>query len=194
MRCVRYEGLFNNPATYRLHMINLEDFIPWVLKVATPFARAHKVPVRDSEFFADGCLGLAKAAEKFDPSLGNVFLTYAAPYVRGFILDGLKRRKPSRKLADGSVVQTTFGGEFIDTQADRCQSVVDSAQKSEELCRMRQAIERLPDDLREVINLRRNGFTVSEIGDRYGYTKQRASQVLRIAMTNLRQEMFANVK
>jgi RNA polymerase sigma factor (sigma-70 family) len=45
-----------------------------------------RVPLEDTEEYAEGCLGLVEAARRFDASLGFKFSTYATHYVRGYIL------------------------------------------------------------------------------------------------------------
>lgn len=51
---------------------------------------------------ADGFLGLVKAAESFDPSMGNEFTTLAFRTIRGYILNGLRdrRRVAERNFTD----------------------------------------------------------------------------------------------
>lgn len=45
------------------------------------------------EAFADGCLGLARAAQLFDPDLGYTFATYALYWIRQAVSRGIEFRK-----------------------------------------------------------------------------------------------------
>jgi RNA polymerase sigma factor (sigma-70 family) len=175
-------------------MINIEEHIPWVLKVSSPYAKAARVPVRDSEVFADGCLGLAKAAEAFDPDRGVNFLTFASHYVRGEILDGIRRRRTVKKFSDGTIVRNTQTGDMAGQEKDHGLPVLQSAVQLEEAERLRKAITRLPDEVREIITMRLDGASILVIGSHFGYSRQRADVVLKNAISQLRQEYFANVK
>jgi RNA polymerase sigma factor for flagellar operon FliA len=46
------------------------------------------------ELVSAGTIGLIEAVEKFDPELGHAFSTFAAPRIRGAILDELRRLDP----------------------------------------------------------------------------------------------------
>jgi len=175
-------------------MINIEDHIPWVLKVATPFARSHRIPVRDSEFFADGCVGLAMAAENFDATLGHEFLTYAHHFVRGEILNGIRRRRTTKRTPEGRVVKSTCGSLCMELETDSGPSVSQSVVRNEEIGRLREAIELLSPSERKIIDMRLAGLTLQEIGDQNGYSRQRAEFVLKSAMATLRVHCFTELK
>lgn len=51
-------------------------------------------PLRWDEADQDGAMGLMRAAEKFDPSKGFRFATYAIPWIRQFIFRGLVTDRP----------------------------------------------------------------------------------------------------
>ena len=72
--------------------IKAEDYLPMVSSIAKKYLKRNQ-SVLDSEEFADGCLGLTKAINSFDPSRGNKFSTYAFALIRNEILSGVKRRK-----------------------------------------------------------------------------------------------------
>ena len=64
------------------------------------------------DLFQIGCVGLVKAAENFDPSLGNKFSTYAVPLIIGelrssFRSGGLIRVSRSMKNLSAEVAKTT---------------------------------------------------------------------------------------
>ena len=49
-------------------------------------------PLEQEDLVADGNLGLAKAAKRYDPSYGVPFPAFATPYVRGAITDTVRSR------------------------------------------------------------------------------------------------------
>jgi RNA polymerase sigma-B factor len=63
---------------------------------------AYRLSQQCSEAFEDleqiGYLGLIQAIERFDPSKGNTFSTFAVPYVRGEILHYLRDRSGTVKI------------------------------------------------------------------------------------------------
>lgn len=63
---------------------------------------AYRLSQQCSEAFEDleqiGYLGLIQAIERFDPSKGNTFSTFAVPYIRGEILHYLRDRSGTVKI------------------------------------------------------------------------------------------------
>lgn len=58
-------------------------------------------PLEQEDLVADGNLGLAKAAKRYDPSYGVPFPAFATPYVRGAIADTVRTRARRNTLGDG---------------------------------------------------------------------------------------------
>jgi RNA polymerase sigma factor for flagellar operon FliA len=59
--------------------------------VARQLARTLRVDVEFDDLVSAGTIGLVNAIENFDPSRGLAFSTFAAPRIRGAILDDLRR-------------------------------------------------------------------------------------------------------
>jgi len=175
-------------------MIDQEQYIPFVLKLATPYARANRISVRDSEFFADGCLGLAKAADTFDPDRGTSFMTYASYYIGGEIMDGIKRRSTTKKYENGVVVRSTCTGQLMDMESDDSQPVSQSASDREEVDRLRNAVDRLPAKFRQVIDMRLEGNSVADIARLLGVSRQRAEVIVKNAMSEICRKMRTDYK
>lgn len=76
--------------------IRIEDHLALARWVASKLVRWRTGrPARaidDTEEFADACMGLMKAAERFDPNRGVKFATYAHWWVQQFIRRGLEVR------------------------------------------------------------------------------------------------------
>ncbi|MFQ5538167.1 MAG: sigma-70 family RNA polymerase sigma factor [Gemmatimonadota bacterium] len=60
--------------------------------VARQVIRTTRVNAAFDELVSAGTIGLMKAIENFDPSRGLAFSTFAAPRIRGSVLDDLRRR------------------------------------------------------------------------------------------------------
>lgn len=60
--------------------------------VARQVMRSTSTEVELDELVSAGAVGLMKAIENFDPSRGLAFSTYAAPRIRGSVLDDLRKR------------------------------------------------------------------------------------------------------
>lgn len=60
--------------------------------VARQVMRSTRVDANFDELVSAGTIGLMNAIENFDPSRGLAFSTFAAPRIRGSVLDDLRRR------------------------------------------------------------------------------------------------------
>lgn len=71
----------------------VEDHIGWVKMHACRIAKTSNLPacVSIDDLLSYGCLGLMEAAQRFDPSRGTLFTTFARRRVRGSMLDGLRK-------------------------------------------------------------------------------------------------------
>ncbi|MBI1808537.1 MAG: FliA/WhiG family RNA polymerase sigma factor [Gemmatimonadetes bacterium] len=70
----------------------LNEHLGLVYFVARQLASGLGADVEFDEFVSAGTLGLMSALESFDPSRGLAFSTFAAPRIRGSILDELRRQ------------------------------------------------------------------------------------------------------
>ena len=69
----------------------LSQHLPLVHHVARQVLRTLSVQVELDDLVSAGSVGLINAVESFDPSRGLAFSTYAAPRIRGAILDDLRK-------------------------------------------------------------------------------------------------------
>jgi RNA polymerase sigma factor for flagellar operon FliA len=69
----------------------LEQFIPLVQLVVAQMKKTLSNQVDESELYSSGMTGLWDASQKFDPSQGVKFETYAVQRIRGAILDGIRQ-------------------------------------------------------------------------------------------------------
>ena len=155
------------------------------MKIAKPYAERARVPVLDSEFFADGCLGLCKASKKFDPSRGFTFLTYASDYVLGEISDGIRRRTKPGTAGAKSPRQVTGHDAAMVSLQERGPSPELQAESLDEAEMIQEAVAGLPEMHREVIRGRMAGEKMQAIADRIGVSKQRVERVEKVALSLL---------
>jgi RNA polymerase sigma factor (sigma-70 family) len=67
-------------------------------------ARWRHTPHEQEDLVADGYVGLARAARRYDPSFEVPFAVFARPFVRGAITDSVRARVRRRRLDDGTFV------------------------------------------------------------------------------------------
>ena len=162
--------------------VRLEDHIGWVIKLASPWARMRKERVEDSEFFADGLLGLVKAKQHFDPNHGTQFLTYATYVIKSSMMRGAAlRRGRGRMQKEGRCsIRQPIESEFDHVQ-QKCEShtteVLESISRKEVMDNVSRAIADLPERLATVIRMRMQGVGMKEIGQHIGVSKQRIEQM-----------------
>ncbi len=102
----------------------LEDHLGLVHHVARQVARTLAVRADFDELVSAGTIGLMTALEGFDASRGLAFSTFAAPRIRGAILDELRKqdhvpRSIRRKTREMSAARETFMREHGRAPEDR---------------------------------------------------------------------------
>ena len=75
-------------------------------------------PLEQEDLVADGNLGLAKAAKRYDPSYGVPFSAFATPYVRGAIADTVRTRARRNTLGDGRYADVVGFPDLAATRED----------------------------------------------------------------------------
>jgi len=102
----------------------------------------------------DGVIGLIKAIQRFDPSLGVKFKYFANPYVRGAIFDSseftrdLARRQEEiyrkMRLAEGELMKTLHRNPTIEEVAEKAELTIEQIQNAIDAMGVAFAVE-LPD-------------------------------------------------
>lgn len=72
----------------------LVEHLPLVHHVVRQVLKRRALDLDEDDLVSAGTLGLMEALDKFDPSRGLALSTFAAPRIRGAILDELRRRDP----------------------------------------------------------------------------------------------------
>jgi RNA polymerase sigma-B factor len=84
-----------NPSVHlRNRVVNLN--VGLVRKVAHRLAHQSSVPFEDLEQI--GCMGLIAAVERFDPTQGYAFSSFAVPYIKGEMLHFLRDRSSAVRI------------------------------------------------------------------------------------------------
>ena len=184
--------------------------------VARQVSRRLAVDVDFDELVSAGTIGLMNAVDSFDISRGNTFSTFAAPRIRGAILDELRRqdhlpRSLRRKMRDITTAREALSR--ADAQAPTDQMVADNTNPRsgtpsqsvagttaemietdlthrEEVEAMREAIVDLKEQERMVLSLYYfEELKLHEIGKIIELTESRVSQIRSRAVAKLRTRM-----
>lgn len=112
------------PAPAGLPEGTLAEHLGLVHHVARQLKRGLAADADLEELVSAGTLGLLEAARGFDPSRGLAFSTFAAPRIRGAILDELRRHDPlprsvRRRSRDTAAAREAFMREEGRVPADR---------------------------------------------------------------------------
>jgi RNA polymerase sigma-32 factor len=88
-------------AAHRLVLSNMRA----VIKIASEFGKQHAA---FADLVQEGTLGLLKAVDRYDPSRGTRFLSYAAWWVRAYIRDYLLRTRSLVRLGTTQRQRTVY--------------------------------------------------------------------------------------
>lgn len=145
-----------------------------------------------------GQVGLAQAAQEFDPQRGGQFTTYAYFRVRGAILDGLSQMSwfSRSDFAGGRYVQHRSLDRLADGDDEGCspQDVEDTGHASpdaaawcnEQRQRVAAGIAALPEPAQALIRAAYfDGLNLREAGERLGYSRGWACRMHQRALTLL---------
>lgn len=104
-----------------------------------------------------GTLGLIEAVGRFDPNRGVKLSTFAAPHIRGRILDFLRRARPTRRGQQCDVREVPIDSDLVGSNSlalkDPGDSPLEIFSKSDESRRLAKCISFLPGEERAVIQL-----------------------------------------
>lgn len=168
----------------------------FVVSVARGY-RGHGVPLAD--LVNEGNLGLCYAADRFDPSRGVRFISYAHFWVRRAMMQSISRhrgRSSSRELMPLPVSLDEPAAGSSHSMGELLEDV-DSPAPEDGLARadLRRVLERTLSDLpsreREVVRLyfglgARHAATLGEIADEIGVSRERARQLKEVGLARLR--------
>ena len=90
----------------RLRETVCELTMPYIRRLAASVLRRLPPHFTDEDLIGDGCVGLLRAIDRFDPERGMSFLKWATRIIRGSMLNGLRRMDsiPERVRRDARVL------------------------------------------------------------------------------------------
>ena len=141
-----------------------------------------------AEAYTAGCLGLVRAAERFDPRQGFTFSTYATECVRSYILRHLKQGRDQARVACVSL-ETPFGQSGEGRLADIIEDVQSGAPGKVILSEagFDALLAHLPCQHQEILrDIYEARIPLAEIGTRQGLSKSRCDQIHHQALRRLR--------
>jgi RNA polymerase sigma-32 factor len=173
-----------------------------VRKWAVKYAARH--PIEDSEQYADGLVGLLRAAELFDPSYGCKFSTYASYHIRQAITkryDYERKRAERTGIKPASVSQISQIGDEDDTDIEFTgkENTFDTVCERDLDAHRKRLVARLlkfvsPQEANIVRQIVMRERTLCDVGAEIGVTKERVRQIVKIAMEKLSRRAIRAVR
>jgi RNA polymerase sigma factor for flagellar operon FliA len=148
--------------------------------------------VEEDDLVSYGIFGLFDAIEKFDPSLGWKFSTYARVRIRGAIIDGMRQSdwvprsvkvRPHLIYVDGieDGEEIVLGDPFTMFDAEEIKQI------------LRHVIDTLPERERQVLSLYYyDDLLLREVGDKFDRSEAWASKIHARGLRLLRAEIVNN--
>lgn len=146
-----------------------------------------------NDLISEGSIGLIKAAEKFDPSRGKPFVTFAAPYIRRSIEDAIRRvtgeipvLSTDENLPVGSNNNYTLLNVLEDKDAPKTDQALEQNALSDKLVRAINVLnEREQSVIRAFYGVDMERQTMAEIGESLGLKRERVRQIRDKALRKL---------
>lgn len=187
----------------------VEHNLRFVVKIANQYQKYMDI----DDLINEGNMGLMHAAEKFDPSLGNRFSTYAVWWIKASIQKAIREtskgiRFPSNKYDEMMKSKWNFASldKKIDSDEDeettlasfikdeRIKSPEDEYWEQESTSQLIQMVSMLDENEQTVIKKRygldgTEPMSLSEVGTLMGYSKERIRQLEKRALIELKKKM-----
>lgn len=158
-------------------------------------ARQYKSDILSTDdLVSEGSIGLMKAAERFDPSRGKPFVTFAAPYIRRSIEAAIDRlehdidvRSTDESLPIGSHNNYTLLNVLEDKDAPKTDAALEEASLSDDLIRVIDVLnDREQTVLRHCYGIQEQRLTMAEIGEMMSLKRERVRQIRNQAIRKLK--------
>ena len=175
-------------------MTDKEKLITANMGYVVTLARQYKSDILSTDdLISEGSIGMMKAAEKYDPSRGKPFVTFAAPYIRRSIEAAISRlendtdiRSTDESLPVGSNNNYTLLNVLEDKDAPKADAAVEAASLSDDMTR---AIDILNEREKTVIThyfgIGSERHTMAEIGEKMNLKRERVRQIRNQAVRKL---------
>ncbi|MCW6111903.1 sigma-70 family RNA polymerase sigma factor [Clostridium sporogenes] len=172
-------------------MINAEEHFGIVYLITNKRYKQFKHKYSYEDLFQEGCVGLMKAANRFNSSRGIKFSSYAYHYVDGAILRmaesdkwyGKNRKERLNGIAPYSLDAVIDG---LDNEIAYIDSIGNYDLNFEKI-EIKTLIDSLPEKLKEIIEMYyMQSFTQAEIARKIGCSKGNVSRLMREALDYLK--------
>lgn len=176
-------------------MVSREELVTQNIGYVVTLARQYKSEaLTTDDLVSEGCIGLMKAAEKYDAERGKPFVTFAAPYIRRSIEAAIAKldsdtdiRSTDESLPVGSHNNYTLLNVLEDVNAPRADAATEDASLAGELVRHLHIL----DSREQAVVSRYYGLgeprqTMAEIGESLGLKRERVRQIRDKAVRKLR--------
>ena len=152
------------------------------------------------DLISEGSIGIIKAAEKYDPSRGKPFVTFAAPYIRHSIEEAIRRVtgdvsvvSTDESLPVGSKNNYTLLNVLEDKDAPRADFVFEQNALSDDLVQVIDVLnEREQAVIRGCFGVDGERKTMAEIGVELGLKRERVRQIRDKALRKLRKASISS--
>ena len=158
-------------------------------------ARQYKSELLSTDdLISEGSIGLMKAADKFDPSRGKPFVTFAAPFIRRSIEDAISRltgevpiMSTDESLPIGSNNNYTLLNVLEDKGAPRTDAALEQNALSDNMTKAINTLnEREQAVIKRCFGIDCQHMTMAEIGEQLGLKRERVRQIRDKAMRKLK--------
>lgn len=172
-----------------------EKLVAGTMGYVVTLARQYQSDILSTDdLVSEGCIGLMKAAEKFDASRGKPFVTFAAPYIRRSIEAAISKltvdvetRSTDESLPVGSRNNYTLLNVLEDHDAPKTDAVVEHTTLSEDLLSGINVLnEREQEVVTRYFGVNAERQTMAEIAEVLGLKRERVRQVRDQALRKLR--------
>ena len=148
------------------------------------------------DLISEGSIGLMKAADKFDPSRGKPFVTFAAPFIRKSIEDAISRitgevpvMSTDESLPIGSNNNFTLLNVLEDKDAPKTDAILEQNSLSDEMATAISTLnEREQAVIRRYFGIDSQRMTMAEIGTELGLKRERVRQIRDKAVRKLKKQ------
>ena len=175
--------------------MNKDELVTKNMGYVVTLARQYKSDILTTDdLISEGSIGMMKAAEKYDPSRGKPFVTFAAPYIRRNIEAAISRAtgeapvlSTDESLPIGSQNNYTLLNVLEDVNAKKADEDMERATLSDELIHAMTVL----NEREQAVVVRYYGVdserqTMAEIGEALGLKRERVRQIRDTAVRKLR--------
>lgn len=187
--CTQMDKMNQKKEDHRNELIN--NNMGYVVTLARQYR--HEL-LSTEDLVSEGSIGLIKAAEKYDPSRGKPFVTFAAPYIRHSIEEAIRKvtgeipvLSTDESLPVGSKNNYTLLNVLEDKDATKADVILEHTSLSDDLIRTIVLLnEREQAIVKSFFGVDSERKTMAEIGIELGLKRERVRQIRDKALRKMR--------